>query len=163
MTCRRPTQKNNLDLENPYWRGRLSTIELIKINCFVKNKISERKAADLSYEVQGGQPYWSFPFSKNSLVHLTTHRIQVDVSSGRNVKSSEGHVLLGVPGHLSTIWPDPIIWNLYFGLNFNRLTDEHEANCEVKVNYKNRNKVYHHIKYLNYNTVQSYFVNCDFI
>jgi hypothetical protein len=58
MTCRRPTQKNNLDLENPCWRGRLSTIELIKINCFVKNKISERKAADLSYEVQGGQPYW---------------------------------------------------------------------------------------------------------
>jgi hypothetical protein len=54
---------------NSYWRERLSTVDLlIKIGCFVKKKkiVSVRKAADLKYLVQGGQPY--FPFSKASLV-----------------------------------------------------------------------------------------------
>ncbi len=41
---------------NPYWRGRLSKVDLlIKIACFVKNICSALKAADMNKLVQGGQ------------------------------------------------------------------------------------------------------------
>jgi len=49
---------------NPYWRGRLSTNDLL----IKKNIITVIKAADLNYLVQGGQLDWSFPFSKGSLM-----------------------------------------------------------------------------------------------
>jgi len=55
----------------PYWWGRLSTVDLlITIGCFVekKNIASAWKAADLNRLVQGGQPYWTFPFRKDSLL-----------------------------------------------------------------------------------------------
>jgi hypothetical protein len=54
---------------NPYWRGRLSTVDLlIKIACFgrQKNIVSVWKAADTNELVQGGELYWSFQFSKDS-------------------------------------------------------------------------------------------------
>ncbi len=52
------------------WRGRLSTIDLlIKIACLAKksNNIFNIKGAYLNWFVQGGQLYWSLPFSKSSL------------------------------------------------------------------------------------------------
>jgi hypothetical protein len=53
---------------NPYWKVRLSTADLLDmIACFIK-KEKVLTAADLNYSVQGVQPYWSFPFSKDSLV-----------------------------------------------------------------------------------------------
>ncbi len=67
---------------NPYWRERLSTVDLlIRIGCFVKlkNVVSVRKAADMSKKAQGGQPYWSFPFSKDSLVELLKVFEEMDV------------------------------------------------------------------------------------
>ncbi len=55
--------------ENPYWRGILSTVDLlIKEASFVKkiNNTINLKWADPNL-VQGGQLYWAFPFSKGSL------------------------------------------------------------------------------------------------
>ncbi len=55
---------------NTNWGGKLSTIDLlIKEACFVKkeNIIFTIKQADLNWLVQGGQLYWTFPFSKTSL------------------------------------------------------------------------------------------------
>jgi hypothetical protein len=56
---------------NPYWWGRFSMADLlIKLGCFVekKNIASAWKEADLNWLVQGGQPYWTFPFHKDSLL-----------------------------------------------------------------------------------------------
>jgi hypothetical protein len=51
----------------PYWRGRLSTIDLpIKV-AWLALKTSILKGTDLSWLVLGGQPYWAIPFSKASL------------------------------------------------------------------------------------------------
>jgi hypothetical protein len=55
---------------NPYWWGRLSALDvLVKIGCFVKKKYiaSAWKEADLNQLVQGGQPHWSFSFSKDTM------------------------------------------------------------------------------------------------
>jgi hypothetical protein len=55
---------------NPLRRGKLGTVDfLIKIGCYVKkeNVVSIWKVTELSYLVQGGQPYWFFHFSKVSL------------------------------------------------------------------------------------------------
>jgi len=54
----------------PNWRGRIGTVGLlIDKGCFVKKKniVSIWKVFDMNYLVQGGQQYWSFPFSKISL------------------------------------------------------------------------------------------------
>jgi len=49
-------------------RGRISTVDLlIKVACFVKEVIFNKKGVDLNWLVQGGQPYWGFPSSKTSL------------------------------------------------------------------------------------------------
>jgi len=56
---------------NPYWRRRLSTVDLlIKLACCVKKEIMHpiSKADDLNLLVQGVQLYWAFPFSKCSMV-----------------------------------------------------------------------------------------------
>jgi hypothetical protein len=50
---------------NLYWSGRLSTVDLLnKIGCLVKKYSFSIKAAKINYLVL----YWSFPFSKGSLV-----------------------------------------------------------------------------------------------
>ncbi len=69
---------------NPYWKGRLNTINLlIKMACFVKKEkyISVLKAAELNQlNVQGGHPYWSFRFSKDSLVdHINLFWIKTNL------------------------------------------------------------------------------------
>ncbi len=58
---------------NSYWRGRLSTVDLlIKRSYFIKKEkiVSVWKAADLNWLAQGGQQYWNFPFSRASMVEL---------------------------------------------------------------------------------------------
>ncbi len=47
---------------------------LIQIGCFIKkeNWVSVWKAPDLNLWVQGGHPYWYFPFSKASLIKSST-------------------------------------------------------------------------------------------
>ncbi len=46
---------------NPYWRGRLSTVDLLIKIGFKKKKfiVSVWKVADLNWVILGGQPYWS--------------------------------------------------------------------------------------------------------
>jgi hypothetical protein len=54
----------------PLLKGNARTVDLlIKNGCFIKNKnvVLLREAADQIYFVLGGQPYSSFPFSKDSL------------------------------------------------------------------------------------------------
>ncbi len=55
---------------NTHWRERANTVDLlIKVACFCKKVMfTMPKAADLNEQVQGGQLYWAFHFSKGSLV-----------------------------------------------------------------------------------------------
>ncbi len=55
---------------NPSWREKHSTVDLLtRIAFFIKEKwLSVLKATDLNWLVQGGQLYWSLPFSKDSLL-----------------------------------------------------------------------------------------------
>ncbi len=51
---------------------------LIKVACLVKNKkiFLISNGVNLIYLVQGGQPYWAFPFSKTSMIRLAKSMIE---------------------------------------------------------------------------------------
>ncbi len=55
---------------NSGWKGRISTIDLLtNLACYVKKEIMIplSKAAYLNKLLEGGQLYWAFPFSKDSV------------------------------------------------------------------------------------------------
>ncbi len=65
---------------NTNLRERLSTIDLlIKVACFLTRVITflNIKQNDMNELVQGGQPYWAFPFSKTSLVECTLNKERI--------------------------------------------------------------------------------------
>ncbi len=84
---------------NPCKRGRLSTVDLlIKKGYFVKqNKIfSVLKETGVNQLVRGGQQYWVFPLSKDSLPKVSSYEEAVEPHVGSDEEDEDDEEELAV-------------------------------------------------------------------
>jgi hypothetical protein len=113
----------------PYWRGRISTVDpLIKIGWFVKKEIYSYSLKSIWSKLvsKWDQQYWSFPFSKASLLRY----------NGQNQGKLKGEVSLY---HWPPVW---LVWNqLYdycqFLFLFAKQTNPNQSNKRSTVQCPN--------------------------